>query len=129
MHVIDSIRQINQEHALGKGGVVSSILTGGTSNPTENQRFSGSARSPSVRQYAEQRANMRGLVRRDCGRIPREGTGMSDTVSLPAVARCKFSGAQWGNLGSTPLMSDNSPPQGEGRGPAVHNLPPRGCVR
>ena len=66
--MIDSVRQIRQEPVFGKGGVVSSILTGGTSNPAENQQFSERPRSPSVRHRAERCANMRGLVRKICGR-------------------------------------------------------------
>ena len=53
-------RSSGVEHALGKGGVVSSILTGGTTNPIDFKRFSRSGDSPVTAAIDEHGGNVWG---------------------------------------------------------------------
>ena len=59
----DLFNEINQEHSLGKGEVVSSILPGSTTKPTKTSHFQLTARKPvslSRRTKREVRVSIRG---------------------------------------------------------------------
>lgn len=71
---------INGHAALVRGCPTRPAQGDVTQKPAEIRRLTNPGRSPSVRPIAEQRANMRDFVRRDCGRIDRQSAG-----SLPHV--------------------------------------------
>ncbi len=60
---------INAHIALDRGLSGRPPIADPPHKPAEIRRLTNRPRSPSVRLNAEQRGNMRGLVRRDCGRI------------------------------------------------------------
>ena len=76
--------RINGHAALVRGCLLFDRSRAISRNSAETLGSFLDARSPSVRQYAEQCANMRGLVRKICGRIDRQSAGSLPPVYSPA---------------------------------------------